>query len=272
MFDTIVVPIDGTAFSLQALPSAASIASAARATVRVVTVVRDEGQRASGAETVQAAAKLLPQAVASPPDVLIHTDPFAALLDLARVADNVLCFATHDRNRLASRLMGSVGSGLIQRSPDSFIVVGPHGASVAQGREVVVAVDGAADPEPLLSIAVTWAKRMVAPLRLVTVFEPTAADLRRPDHYSREIGPSIDPDVYLDGIRARVADVGLLSVETTAVPDPVSVAGGLETHLGEHPALLLVLGAGSHRVWPPSVVSTLLKGMPPPILAVHHPG
>jgi nucleotide-binding universal stress UspA family protein len=209
--------------------------------------------------------------VTSTADVLIGSDPFAALVDLASVPANVLCFATHDQNRLASRIMGSVGSGLIQRTSESFIVVGPHGAPTASGREVVVALDGVDDPEPLLSVAVRWAKRVDAPLRIITVYEPTPADLRRPEHYSRVHGPPTDPDVYLDAMRARVDDSGLVGVETTAVPDPVSVAGGLETHFADHPALLLVMGGGRHREWPPSVLSTLLRGMPPPILVVNHP-
>jgi nucleotide-binding universal stress UspA family protein len=207
--------------------------------------------------------------VTSTADVLIGTDPFAALAELASVHANVLCFATHDRNRLASRLMGSVGSGLVQRTSESFIVVGPHGASTASGREVAVALDGVGDPEPLLSVAVTWANRVDAPLRIVTVFEPTPADLRRPEHYARVHGPSTDPDVYLDAMRARVDDVGLVGIETTAVPDPVSVAGGLETLFAEHPPLVLVVG-GRHRWWPPSVVNasgdaTADAGESPPI-------
>ena len=163
----------------------------------------------------------------------------------------MLCFATHDRNRLASRLMGSVGSDLIQRTSESFIVVGPHGAFTASGNEVAVALDGVGDQEPLLSVGVKWANRVRAPLRIITVFEPTPADLRRPEHY----GPPWPPDRSGRVPRcdpATVNDTGLVGVETTAVPDPVSVAGSLETHFADHPALLLVMGGGRHREWPPS--------------------
>jgi nucleotide-binding universal stress UspA family protein len=270
MFDTIVVPIDGSTFSLRALQPAAAIAAAAGAKILVATVVPDEGHLARGYETVQAATKQLPGMVTSAADVLIATDPYAALVDLASATANVLCFATHDRNRLASRLLRSVGSGLVERAPDSFIVVGPHSAPAASAGEIVVALDGIDDPEPLLSVAVMWASRLGAPLRIVTVFEPTPADLRNPDHFSRDHGPPIDPEVYLNGVRERVSQVRLVGVETTAVPDPVSVAGGLATEFAEHAPFLIVVGGGSRRLWPPSVVSSLLRGMGPPMLVVNH--
>jgi nucleotide-binding universal stress UspA family protein len=47
-------------------------------------------------------------------------------------------------------------------------------------------------------------------------------------------------------MRERVADVGLVGIDTAAIADPVSIAVGLEEHLANAPARLLVLGGG-HR-------------------------
>ena len=49
-------------------------------------------------------------------------------------------------------------------------------------------------------------------------------------------------------MRERVANVGLSGVDIVAIPDPVSVTGGLEHHLANAPARLLVLGGGQRGV------------------------
>jgi nucleotide-binding universal stress UspA family protein len=46
----------------------------------------------------------------------------------------------------------------------------------------VVAVDGVEALEPLLAAAAAWSRQLLAPLRVVTVYEPVPADIRRPRH------------------------------------------------------------------------------------------
>jgi nucleotide-binding universal stress UspA family protein len=48
----------------------------------------------------------------------------------------------------------------------------------------------------------------------------------------------------LSALRDRVADAGPEGVDSVAIADPVSVGAGLETHLSDVPAGLLVLGGG----------------------------
>jgi nucleotide-binding universal stress UspA family protein len=80
------------------------------------------------------------------------------------------------------------------------------------------------------------------------VYEPVLSDVRRPEHYTRLHGPPGDPDTYLSAMAERVSDVGLQGVETVAIGDPIGPAPGLEQHLADRPALLLVLGGGRmHR-------------------------
>ena len=111
---------------------------------------------------------------------------------------------------------------------------------------MVVALDGVGNAEPLLAVAAAWALSLRSRLRIVTVYEPVLSDLRRPEHFTRDHGPPGDPDVYLSSMRERVADVGLTGVDTVAIPDPVSISAGLEHHIADAPARLLVLGGG-HR-------------------------
>jgi nucleotide-binding universal stress UspA family protein len=267
-FETVVVPIDGSTLSRRAVPAAAAIAAGGRADVRLVSVAHNDGELAWSYDQVHEAAELLPSDMTSRVDVLVDGDPAGVLLDIAEDPSNVLCFGTHDHHWLATELLGRVGSRIVERASHPFLVVGGDGVPPVPKDDVVVAIDGVEDPTPLLSTAVTWAQRLGAGLRIVTVYEPTPADLRRPDHYLRRLGPPCDPDVYLDAVRRGIDDSGLTSCTTVAIPDPVSVAAGLEQHLAEHPAFLLVIGGARRRHWPTSVLRDLLHGSVPPILVV----
>ena len=272
MFETVVVPIDGSGLSHQALPAAAAIAAAGEAKVRLVAVAHNDGELAWMYQRAEEAAKLLPAEMTPVVDVFVDGDPVGVLLQIASDVSNVLCFGTHDRMSVAAELLGSVGSRVVERASHPFVIVGPNGSSGSLGTDVVVALDGVSDPELLLSTGSAWALRLGAALRIVTVYEPAPPDLRRPDHYTRSHGPPSDPDVYLDAMRHRVDDFGLARVDVAAIPDPVSVTAGLTQHLVEHPAFLLVAGGGRQRLLHASVVTDLLRGSPPPILVVQYHG
>jgi nucleotide-binding universal stress UspA family protein len=174
---------------------------------------------------------------------------------------------------MASELLGRVGSRVVQRASHPFLVVAPNGSPAVPGDDVVVALDGVTDPDPVLSTAVEWALQLGTGLRIVTVYEPVPADLRQPDHYSREHGPPCDPDEYLERMQGRVDGAGLASCSTTAIPDPVSVAVGLAQHLADRPACLLVLGGPRRRLrWPSTVLRDLLRTSPPPMLIAQFHG
>jgi nucleotide-binding universal stress UspA family protein len=264
---TIVVPVDGSTLALRAVPAAAAVAAAGQAKVRLLSVAHNDGELAWAYDQVHAAASELPAEMTSAVDVVVDGDPVRVLLDAADDPGNVLCFATHDQPWMAAELLGRIGSRVVQQASHPFLVVAANGSAPVEGADVVVALDGVADPDPVLSTGVQWALRLDTGLRIVTVYEPAPADLRQPDHYSRLHGPPCDPEEYLEGVRRRVDGAGLVRCTTVAIPDPVSVAAGLEAHLAEHPAFLVVVG-GSHRRlhWPSSVLRDLLRASPPPIL------
>jgi len=268
---TIVVPIDGSTLASRAVPAAAAIAAVGHAKVRLLTVARNDGELAWAYDQVHAAADVLPADMTSAVDVVVDGDPVNVLLDTAADPGNVLCFSTHDQPWMASELLGRVGSRVVERASHPFLVVAADGSPPEPGGDVVAALDGVTDPEPVLTTAVEWARRLGAGLRIVTVYEPTPPDLRQPDHYSRRHGPPIDPDVYLDGVRRGVDEAGVPACTTAAIPDPVSVAVGLAEHLADHPAFLLVLGAHRRRLrWPTNVVRDLLRTSPPPMLVAQY--
>jgi nucleotide-binding universal stress UspA family protein len=269
MFKTVVVPIDGSALSRLALPVAAAIAAAGHGGLRLVGIASDDSELEPRRQDLREASRSLPAGASAELDVILDPDPVGALLDIANDVDNVLCFGSHDHSHPLAALLGSVGSKVAERAAQAFVIVGPNGTPATTGKDLVVALDGGDDPDPLLATAVGWAVHLGAPLRIVTVFEPVPADIRQPEHFSRGHGPSTDPDLYLDRMRDRIGDQHL-AVATTAIPDPVSVADGLARHLAEHPAMLVAVGGGRRHGWASSVTRELLRRSPQPVLVVQH--
>jgi nucleotide-binding universal stress UspA family protein len=269
MFETVVVPIDGTALSQRALSAAAAIATAGRACLRLVAFAPTDRELGSLEDRARDTARSVSAGVAATVDVVVDDDPAGAVLGIADDADNVLCFASYGHIEGVAELLGSVGSIVMDRAAHPFVVVGPDGVAPAAEGDVVVALDGSEQPDLVLQAGVAWATRFGARLRLVIVFKPIPEDVRRPGHYSRGHGPSSDPDEYLRAMRGRIGGAETAGIDVAAIADPVGVADGLERHLAKRPAFLLVVGIG-HKHGPSSVLRHLLRGSPPPVLVVQH--
>ena len=102
---------------------------------------------------------------------------------------------------------------------------------------VVVPLDGMAFSEKAIPAGhrVGLGRQLAAPLRIVTVYEPVLADVRRSSHYTRLRRQPVDPDQYLDALRREVEGRWSTAVATASVADPVSVSAGLADHLANRP-------------------------------------
>jgi nucleotide-binding universal stress UspA family protein len=270
-FRTIVVPLDGSEFSARAIHAAAAIGRASDSDVHAVGIARDADEVASINNSVDQALSLKSITPTSTRDVIVGRDPTSVLLQLASDPSNILCLASHGHSKAVATIMNSVGSQLIDWAVLPLIVVGTNFDDTMLARDVVVALDGVSDPEQLLATAAGFALKLKAPLRIVTVYEPVLPDLRRPAHYSRSRGPSSDPEIYLEKMRRRANEFGLIAVDTAAIADPVSVVAGLAGHLERRPALLLVTG-GRRRTGlrlTPGVIGGLLGIVSLPVLVVN---
>jgi nucleotide-binding universal stress UspA family protein len=273
MLQTIVVALDGSAFSARAVPAAMAVGRAGKASLRLVGIARSDAETGPLRRHLEGAAQLV-AADGRPPevDVILNNDPAGVLLDIAAEPGTILCFASHDHLPVATSMMHHVGSTLIERANRPFIVVGAdHDPAIPlASHDIVVAVDGVEAPEPLLAVAADWARQLQAPLRVVTVYEPVPADIRKPEHYTRQHGPPGDPDAYLQELGRYLEETGVVPVDFTAIPDATSVADGLTRHLYDRPALLLVVGSrgpGPHVT--PGMLRHLLREMPLPVLVVN---
>ena len=247
MFRTMVIALDGSEFAARAVPVGTTLARRGGTNVRAVAIARNDAEVEWTYKRIFEDSNLdgLDRAEI---DFLVDPDPAKILL--AKTADDgsVLCLATHDRPKPVTALMHSVGSEVIEHATHPVIAVGSNASVESLADDVVVALDGVDNAEPLLAVAAAWALQFHSRLRIVTVYEPVLSDVRRPAHYTRLHGPPGDVDVYLSAMAQRVSDVGLGDVETVAIDDPIGPAPGLEQHLADRPALLLVLGGGhAHR-------------------------
>jgi nucleotide-binding universal stress UspA family protein len=273
MLQTIVVPLDGSPFSARAVPAAMTIGRAGKASLRLVGIARSDAETKPLCHHLKEAAQLVaPDGPPAEVDLIVDEDPGAALQEIAAVPGTVLCFASHDHLPIPTAIMHHVGSALIEHADHPYIVVGAgiDGAIPLTSHDIVVAVDGVEAPEPLLAVAAAWSRHLQAPLRVVTVYEPVPADIRKPDHYTRHHGPPGDPDRYLHELGRYLEETGLVPRDLTAIPDATSVADGLTRHLYERPALLLVVGSrrpGPHVT--PGMLRHLLREMPLPVLVVN---
>jgi nucleotide-binding universal stress UspA family protein len=265
MFRHIVVPLDGSEFAAHALPIGMQLAAAAGVSVRVVGVANTDAELAWTYDHVVADAQRAGVGVADV-DVRVDPDPAGVLLAIAADASNVVCLASHARPKPAATLMHSVGSRVIARAPNPVVIVGRNASTAWPGSDVVVALDGVSDPQPLLDAGLVWAHQLQSSLRFVTVYEPVLAEVGDPTLYVRGWGTSYDPHVYLDALSERVDQTELAGLELVAIRDEVGAARGLERHLAQRPACLLVVGADRA---PARVAGELLRTSPVPLLMVN---
>lgn len=204
-FSTVVVPLDGSDFAAQALPVAVALATASKRRSSSRRVAHDEGQLAWVHRHVGMSCRCPPGRVDG--GARSRCDPRSRSGQGAPRSGGRRqqgpCFASHDYGRVAAKVMHSVGSA-IARAPHPVVVAGAHAAPSSWATDVVVAVDGVNDPSRCWPPRAAG-RRMQAPLRIVTVYEPVPADLNRPTHFTRHHGPPGDPDEYLEAIQ-RHAD------------------------------------------------------------------
>jgi Universal stress protein family len=268
MFRHLVVPLDGSEFAAHVLPVGVQLAAAAGVSVHVLGVARTDAELAWTYDHVVSDAQRAGVDVADV-EVRVDPDPAALLVGIAADERNVLCLASHLRPKPIEMLMHSVGSRVIEQAARPVVVVGPNASSAWVGDDVVVALDGVSDAQPLLDAGTAWARQLGRSLRLVTVYEPVLAEVGEPNLFVRGWGTSYDPDDYLEAMTKRVDTARLAGVTAVAIRDMSGAAAGLKQHLAHSPARLLVLGADRA---PSRVARELLETARSPLLIVNGNG
>jgi len=176
VYDRILVPLDGSAFSEEVLPYARGIAGATRAGLTLLRVAEEEGEIADATEYVEA----LAGEVGVQGNVLLaRTDVTTAILDEAtRDPPALVAMTTHGRTGLLEALLGNVALSVVRNAGRPVLIHRPRGDSKgrlggdAKIERIVLPLDGAAFSESMIPEAVEMAQALKAHLALVHVVSP----------------------------------------------------------------------------------------------------
>jgi len=265
--EAILVPLDGSRFAERALPVASRLAQRLDADIHLLSAVAKED------DVVHRAAEL---AEIELPDrrvhrtVVVDLDPAGAIHEaLPRLTRAVACMVSHGRGRSAA-LIRSVASEVVARGRDPLVVVGPLVEERRGGHDVVACVDDSPASMSLIPVALRWAGLLGESLVVITVAE-LVPDSVRAGPVRRRFGPDGDVDAFLKSLVKPVRDLGH-HVDTVAVYDPISPAGGVHTWLRERPASLVVVStharSGLARIVFGSVAARIVHHSPAPVLVV----
>ncbi|HEY5876203.1 MAG TPA: universal stress protein, partial [Ilumatobacteraceae bacterium] len=166
MFDHVVVPIDFSPESEQALPHAVEFARRAQVPVELLSVAAPH-HYADASERLRELAD--DQGVAT--WTVIETDdrPEVVLFDEA-ISQAALWFVgSHARTSLGELILGSVSEDLVRDIERPMVVVGPHATTPRMGNVLAIALDGSVESEAVLPAALELARRFHLDLRLLQI-------------------------------------------------------------------------------------------------------
>jgi nucleotide-binding universal stress UspA family protein len=246
----VLVPLDGSEFSLRALPTARSLAERLGADVHTISAVAaDEDADRRRALTSAALGVDVGDERAA---VVPGHEPSAAI---ARRADDlgscVVCLSTHGRGRLSGALVGSVARSLLQRSPDPIVALGPMadnpGWTPRPRRwpepltvpRIVACVDGSGPSEQVLPISAAWASALGMSMTILTVADDVLPT-ERSEASEVRYGSHPDAERYIDDLVERWSHI-VPDVDGEVVRDPIGPPGGIRDHLARRPAGLVAV-------------------------------
>jgi nucleotide-binding universal stress UspA family protein len=287
MFKTILVPLDGSSASEQALPLAVSLARRANASLRLVTV------RPPMPPTSQ---------VAPPPkeqdyvDMVAwrirqtdHLAVYSCVLDgpiaetlsehAHSVGASLIIMTTHGRGPFSRFWLGSVTDDLLRNSSIPLLVIRPKNADAPPSdrdwkpRSILVPLDGSPLAEQALCHAAEIAKLTDSSLTLFRVIEPIpvlAPDGLVPQATILDAGAldelKTQARTYLERMADKLRKDGLKVNCRIAVDDRTAQAILEEGHEGD---LIVLASHGRHgvaRILLGSVADKLVRGATSPVL------
>jgi nucleotide-binding universal stress UspA family protein len=202
MLATILVPLDGSAFSAKALPVAAAIAKRTGAALHVVTVLDPSAyvpfvpgevlvpvmdtdalaaRRQADEEAIKAEAARLAEDGVHAQGRLLEGTVVEAIAEYAvQIKADLVVMTTHGRSGLERLWLGSVATSFLQRAPCPVYLVRPVGdasPSVLPTGTMLVPLDGSPFADSMLPRAADFAEALGLSMRLFTVVIPNAVPM-----------------------------------------------------------------------------------------------
>lgn len=299
MYSTIVVPLDGSALSERAVPTALVLARRGSATLLLIHVresaVRpagaplldsrfdDEAERhaqarvSSMADTIARESGLAAQAVFLDGEIAPTVQAYAA----ARGTDLVV-MTTHGRGGISRLWLGSVADELVRRSTAPILLIRPDVEGAPDVSEplfhrILVPLDGSPRAEEVLTHAAALGTpghteyvllRVLAPRTSADLF-PSVATMLAPDELARRLaGAHARADAYLAGVAASFREIGAQVTTHTALR--AQAAREILEFAREQDVDLIVLStrvrSTTERLLIGSVADKVLRGTAGPVL------
>jgi len=193
MYQTILVPLDGSPFGERALPYAAGVAERVGAAVELVHVhhlpdvggvvldpTLDERLRESESSYLAAwAARFGEISGQEATPRLLAGEPVHAIADhVDKAGIDLIVMTTHGRGGFQRAWLGSVADGLVRRAGCPILLIRPDGAggeAPVEYRHVLVPLDGTAVSEQILPHATALATPGTTNFTLLRVVPPSLA-------------------------------------------------------------------------------------------------
>ena len=191
MIENILVPVDGSSVSAQALPVAAMLAATLQSRLTLLRVLDSpkdaSGLDQAGAESFQtqplfdSELKLLASLNVSAECFVQHGKPAAAIMQYARREHmGLIVMATHGRSGLTRMVFGSVTDAVVQQCEIPLVVVRasePPGPAHSRIRRILVPLDGSELAESAIGHAAALAKPMGADVVLFSIWDTFGCEL-----------------------------------------------------------------------------------------------
>jgi nucleotide-binding universal stress UspA family protein len=161
-----------------------------------------------GVDALTAAAEIVGRSASSR---LLRGVPAATLLrELKQTSASLVAVGSHGHRRVTEMMLGGVAGELLHRAPCSVLIARRPAAEALFPRSLVVGIDGSAEAERALAVALSLEARFGLPLRIVTAVGETSDARRRRRRRALRIEQIDEPPV--DALREASAAADLLIV------------------------------------------------------------
>ena len=258
MFDHIVVPLDFSPESEQAIAHAVEFARRGQVPVELLSI-------ASERRPADVSARL--RDLANEPGVnswtVVETDDDAddVLFDEALSNPSALWFVgSHVRTALGELILGSVSEDLVRDVQRPMVMGGPNAAVPRVGDVVAVALDGSAESEKVVPVALELARRFHLKIRLLQVAPEGTG------------GADVNETSYLARVAGRMPSPGCRDYDVLRGSDAAAV---FADYLEVHPEVCLMamtthgVPAGAARMIAGSTAFETTRRVEVPVLLYH---
>ena len=286
MYDSILVPTDGSPAAVAAAEGAVSLARRFDATVHAVHVVEFRNVRSTdeqlvadlrrfGENIVGEVAELAAEAGVEATTSVLETrgEPHRTIIEAATEGEaDCIVMGTHGRTGLARVALGSVAERTLRESPVPVVTVSEDADFAPEFERVLVPTDGSDGARAAAEHAVELAAASDAALDVVSVLDANAVGY--------ELASTTIRDALEERGRRSVQQVLELAADTdlqveTAVLQG-TVARSIVEYADEHDADCIVIGThgrtGAERVLLGSVAERVVRLASVPVIGVKAPG